>query len=237
MGCGTELARLHTPPDEHYGLPVVVCPGCGLACVRRPRGGLARWHTFLRAFAAARRLIGGGVLLVGLLVLGAVFSREIAVGLDDALVGKPFTTLFKSDTLVLRRLGSWWTYEGVWLVPVWGVAWIAIGLLTGVLFPHWKVRWWLVGMAALTVVWFLIHTSLLALRVWARFGTPVLETFAGTSTSDKELALVLLVLAAGVGLTALVMPAAQTSGRKLMTTKGLRSKRLTRTRKKRSREI
>ncbi len=34
-GCGVELRGVSAPPDPVYALPVCVCPGCGLACVRR----------------------------------------------------------------------------------------------------------------------------------------------------------------------------------------------------------
>ncbi|MDQ7013330.1 MAG: hypothetical protein Q9O74_05460 [Planctomycetota bacterium] len=236
MGCGKELARLRAPPDPHYGLPVVVCPGCGLACVRRPRGGLARWHTFLRALGAGLKLVGGGMLLVAVLALGLVFCAQVAEGLDEALVGKPFSAFFKPDAVVQQRLGDWWTYGGVWIVPVWGVAWLSIGLLTGVFFPHWRVRWWLVGMAGLTVAGFFIPTVLIALDDWVQYGTPPSVAAVRTRTDSNELASLLLPLAVGVGLTAVVMPFAQTAGQKRLATKGLRSKRLTRTRRKRSRE-
>ncbi len=34
LGCGLDLARVRAAPDPHYGLPLVVCPRCGAACVR-----------------------------------------------------------------------------------------------------------------------------------------------------------------------------------------------------------
>ncbi len=243
MGCGKELARhgrsgcrLHAPPDPHYGLPVVVCPGCGLACVRRPGGGTARWYTFLRAFAAARRLVFGGWLLVATLALGTMMCGGVAVGLEGAISDRPFTALFKLDAQVRQELGRWWAYQGLWIVPVWTGAWATVGLVAGAFFPHWKARWWVPGMAAFIVAAILVPTSLIALREWLRSGTPPVEAFRADGPGTNAALSLLLSLAAGVVLSGAVMPFAQAAGRKLATTKGLRSKRLTRTRRKRSRQ-
>lgn len=43
-------------PDPHYGLPVVVCPGCKLACVRTKHPDQEFWRSFRHHFRAFRML-------------------------------------------------------------------------------------------------------------------------------------------------------------------------------------
>lgn len=237
MGCGDELAHLLAPPDPHYGLPIVVCPGCGLACVRRPRGGAAGWQTFLRAFAAGRRLLLGGGLLIALLALGTVMCSGIASGLDEAVRGKQYTALFGPDEVVKARLRNWWALEGFWIVPVWAGVWATVGLAAGACFPHWRARWWVLGAPALIVTVLLVPIFLFVLGVWARDGTPPLDSFRRDGPDANGALSFLLPLAVGTVLSGAVMPLVQRAGRKLTPTEGLRSKRLARTRKKRSREL
>ena len=46
LGCGADLARTHVIRDPHYRLPIVICPDCGEACVRRVDPILQRWRAF-----------------------------------------------------------------------------------------------------------------------------------------------------------------------------------------------
>lgn len=80
--CGKDLSPIRAVPDPHYALPIVVCPGCCYAVVRRPwLGGASRrtrsrilgaWRAFLfRVF-----VVGLPMLLMGLMV--AAWSQELA---------------------------------------------------------------------------------------------------------------------------------------------------------------
>lgn len=49
MTCGLDLARLRVRRDQHYGLPLVICPSCATAAVRRKHPLLARYRQARRA--------------------------------------------------------------------------------------------------------------------------------------------------------------------------------------------
>jgi len=51
ISCGNDLSWIRAVPDPHYGLPVVVCPACDVACTRRK----PPIFTAIRRFKAARR--------------------------------------------------------------------------------------------------------------------------------------------------------------------------------------
>jgi len=55
--CLTELARIRAVPDPHYGLAVVVCPECSLACVRTKHPDRAFWRGVGRRVRSIRLFI------------------------------------------------------------------------------------------------------------------------------------------------------------------------------------
>jgi hypothetical protein len=75
ISCGFDLARVRVRPDPCYALPIVVCPDCGDAAVRRRHPMQQAWRTVLRlktslialAFQLAM-LIGGGAAVVAVCV-------------------------------------------------------------------------------------------------------------------------------------------------------------------------
>ena len=48
LGCGLDLARVRTIRDMHYGLPLVICPGCSTAAIRRRHPLQRLWRSFIR---------------------------------------------------------------------------------------------------------------------------------------------------------------------------------------------
>jgi len=75
----TELARIRAVPDPHYGLGVVVCPSCEMACVRTRHPDIQFWRNFRRLHLSIRLLIFKVLLSIGLgaLVFGLVmWARE-----------------------------------------------------------------------------------------------------------------------------------------------------------------
>lgn len=56
MSCGNDLSRIRAPLDPRIGMPVVTCPACGAACVRRHATALASRRRFRRAFAVGVHL-------------------------------------------------------------------------------------------------------------------------------------------------------------------------------------
>jgi hypothetical protein len=55
--CLTELARIRAVPDPHYGLAVVVCPKCSLACVRTKHPDQAFWRSVRRGLRSGRLMV------------------------------------------------------------------------------------------------------------------------------------------------------------------------------------
>jgi len=137
--CGSDLTRLPAPLDPQYRLPIVVCPGCRTAAVRRvhPTMVWARW--LRRAAFAAFMLASRGVstLLVAAVIVALTNSawsmlRELSLGVErlDQVV---------AVTLLLWLLAS--LLGGLWM---------------GLLFCHWNfvqiAAWWLAILLALPAI-------------------------------------------------------------------------------------
>lgn len=73
ISCGTDLSWIRAAPDPHYGLPVVVCPSCLLACTRRKPPTKAA----IRRFRLAIRT--GLVLLVELVMLALLAGMSVTI--------------------------------------------------------------------------------------------------------------------------------------------------------------
>jgi hypothetical protein len=147
--CGFELAGLRAPPDAHYALPVVVCPRCERAWVRRPHAGDATRRSALRLgrwgleLLARLGLLGAAVLGCGI-ALGALDR-----GLWFCLRGTPLPEIFSPEAAVAReRFVGWFREDGRLIFASWAFAWGAAGLVCGMAFPHWRARWCVVGALA-----------------------------------------------------------------------------------------
>jgi hypothetical protein len=66
LSCGRDLARVRPTREPHYGLNMIVCPGCGGRSVRRRRAPEADGRSFRRASRALAMLLAR--LLVTLLL-------------------------------------------------------------------------------------------------------------------------------------------------------------------------
>lgn len=82
LGCGFDLARVRTRPDPHYALPLVVCPDCGEAAVRRVHPHQVGWRAFLRVKASIIALViqlgllsGAAAAVIGVCVEGERWAR------------------------------------------------------------------------------------------------------------------------------------------------------------------
>ena len=76
ISCGLDLARVRVRPDPLYALPIVICPDCGEAAVRRMHPMKRAWRTVLRLNTSLialgfqlSLLIGGGSAVVAVCVL------------------------------------------------------------------------------------------------------------------------------------------------------------------------
>ncbi len=131
LGCGADLARIHVVRDPHYRLPIVICPDCGEACVRRVDPILQRWSAF-QPIALALCALFVQVLIVFLLapatagVIDAVpdiFPVPISGNVFDLLYNQSIAAMVVCVTLPLLTgvwmttgLGHWrpWLARAVW---------------------------------------------------------------------------------------------------------------------------
>lgn len=86
--CLTELARVRALPDPHYGLPVVVCPGCGRAVVRTKHPDRVFWRHKRLLLAGLWSVVWrlGLMVLAGLLMSLSVLAT--GYGLPEWLNGE-----------------------------------------------------------------------------------------------------------------------------------------------------
>ena len=131
LGCGADLARIRVIRDPHYRLPIVTCPGCGEACVRRLDPILQRWRAF-QSLAEALCALMVQVLIVLLLapatagvvdVVPDLLPVVISGDLFDLLYGQSLAALVIGVTLpvltgvwMTTGLGHWrpWLARAVW---------------------------------------------------------------------------------------------------------------------------
>jgi len=130
MTCGADLAPIRARREEHYGLPLVLCPRCGTAAVRRQRP-LRRWRATRRLGISLAALLAQLALLTGFISLTIVvcvmFGEEMARGHFG--IDQPETTVILALSFGLLPLGL-----GTWLTAGlrhWrgAAAWITFALL------------------------------------------------------------------------------------------------------------
>ena len=121
LQCGRDLARVRAVPEARYGLPVVVCPDCGWACVRRP-------HPFQRWWRTARRLD----LALTVLVLQVVAVAVLLPGMVSGAAGLAYLAdgHWGDADMVQAR---WFVVAGAGVAtPLVIGAWLTAG------FRHWR---------------------------------------------------------------------------------------------------
>lgn len=131
LGCGADLARIHVIRDPHYHLPIVICPGCGEACVRRVDPILRRWRAFQPAAAALCALLVQLLIVLLLATVTAyvvnavpdIFPVRISGNVLDLLYDQSIAAMVVGVTLPLLTgiwmttgLGHWrpWLARAVW---------------------------------------------------------------------------------------------------------------------------
>lgn len=161
--CGYDLSRLRAPPDPHYGLPVVVCPGCALGVVRRRDAMVSGWRQANKAAVAVagvavQALVFGLVCLLAMMLVSNIgFSARRDYGGNPLAVLTIGSRLLRSDevgpdllilTVLLVLLGLFagvWTRSSLAHVRPWWVwgAWAGIPVffscLAGVQYRLWEL--------------------------------------------------------------------------------------------------
>jgi hypothetical protein len=77
LNCGTDLATVRAVREPHYGLPLVICPCCGSAAVRRRHVIQQRWRGFLQVMRSLIAMLGQLAALI--LCIGAVITLCILI--------------------------------------------------------------------------------------------------------------------------------------------------------------
>lgn len=121
IGCGLDLARVRPVRDAQLDLPVVTCPRCGWACVRRLHP-LRRFARQSRRAARAAALLAIQLILVLGLAIGSV---ACARGIIETFFRTPLP-LGRDEWVALALMGV--------LFPLIVGTWLEAGL------PHWR-RW------------------------------------------------------------------------------------------------
>jgi len=77
LNCRRELGHIHAVPDPHYGLGVVVCPGCDTAVVRARHPDITFWRAVRHVRKSLQRIVL--VALFWALATGAVIGMALSV--------------------------------------------------------------------------------------------------------------------------------------------------------------
>tara|TARA_R110002072_G_scaffold42064_10_gene117977 strand:- start:131934 stop:132602 length:669 start_codon:yes stop_codon:yes gene_type:complete len=78
-----ELARIRAVPDQHYALPIVVCPNCSTACVRTKHPDQEFWRG-VRSLIRSLRVLIVQLILIALLPLLMLLSIGTAINMMEA---------------------------------------------------------------------------------------------------------------------------------------------------------
>ena len=115
LECGQGLARIRVVRDPHYGLPLVICPRCSWASVRRKNPSTRMWHDILRHFTALGFLfaqVALGFVLLGLTVaaVGSLQQGEFRLGRSTTMNGYWFGVIML--LVVLPTVTGTWLTAG-----------------------------------------------------------------------------------------------------------------------------
>lgn len=153
LSCGLDLARVRAVTEPHYGLPLVVCPECSVATVRRKEAVTAAWRRTLRTAAAIRAMVlrlAAGAVLMGASV-GIVFFLELEAESDRGFIMEVPGALLTGN--------SRWTSDEDWplavvFFTVWALVQTGVGILLSGGLAHWRPRAlpWVVWAAVLVLM-------------------------------------------------------------------------------------
>ena len=115
LECGQGLAMVRPQRDPHYGLPLVTCPRCSWACVRRKNPSTRMWHDILRRFTAlgflfAQITLGIVLLVLSVVAVGSLSQGEFRLGRSTTMNGYWFGVIML--LVVLPTLTGTWLTAG-----------------------------------------------------------------------------------------------------------------------------
>ena len=156
--CGLALGRIRAPLDPIYRLPVVVCPGCHAACVRRRHPLSELWRSLGRWRAAIWGLAWRGALGVLIVILWLACLSALESSLEQYRLTLPELcgyALGEKHNLVTCE--GWLDDHGVLYVVLAAGSSIAAGTMATAGLPHIRRRW---------VVWALLAGATACLPLW-----------------------------------------------------------------------
>lgn len=206
LSCGRDLARVRALVEPHYGLPVVVCPDCGRAVVRRRAPIIVRWRQFRRL----RRSVLGLAWRVG--VLAAALGATVPVILNLAsdlfrggLRGPVgiFKAMIGLDLAGRRVLVSWFESNQYEIVGVLAAS-LMVGVALRLALSH-------LGRGNALIVWIVLLTLCLSLDpFWEMIGAWVMGVEDKASVDlfppVREWLLRLMIATLTVGVSAVGLP-------------------------------
>lgn len=136
LDCGLDLARVRSSREPHYGLPLVQCPSCGAASVRRRHPLVVAWRRFGRVGFALMAGLLQLLLLAAFTALTMVFCVIAASQLHSGELPGPNDPVARSIILTLAVVLSFgigiWLTAGLshWRRPI---AWMAFSCWMAVL--------------------------------------------------------------------------------------------------------
>ncbi|MCC6320729.1 MAG: hypothetical protein IT438_04750 [Phycisphaerales bacterium] len=129
--CGHDLTRIPAPLDAHYALPIVVCPLCSAAVVRRADGARAVRRGVRRRLHATRRFAESVILL---LIFSAGFMG-LCWGLQSGLESHRLPFFEAMQGLFTAgpesRAWQWRNDVGIVVFVIWAIMGLASGAYLG----------------------------------------------------------------------------------------------------------
>ena len=182
ISCGTSLTRIRPGLDPHYGLRVVVCPGCGTACVRRRDPLVAGWRRFREIHRSLRQVVflplAAWALLAGA-IFGAALTLDLLRALNSSWTGLHGDLL--SGRAMAWRIPDWMRGSGEPFSPIVLVIFaFAAGLVLAFGLSHWR-RW------ALIPLWLGMWNLAVFMPLILRVAGTMIDTVAAAAFGESVL--------------------------------------------------
>lgn len=200
-GCGAELRREPAPPDPVYGLPVCVCPGCGVACVRRKH----RMRTHPVAFRRLDRAFNMLALAAVIVGVSAGTALAVAVGMAS-IAARDGGGPFMATLAAVRSSRPEELFSVGLLVGCVGMILAISGVLVSRVLWHWRARALVIAWGVVMALMAVVPTALAVYEIGVAWPAPPLgERVMGDILDNlpdraQVLAACWLVTACGIGL-------------------------------------
>lgn len=210
-----ELRLEPAPPDPVYGLPVCVCPGCGVACVRRRH----RLRTYPVAFRRLDRALNHLALSAAIVGVSAGTALGVSVGMT-AIAARDGRGPFAATLASVRSSRPEELLSIGLLIGSLGMIVAISGVLVSRVLWHWRARGLVLAWGVVMALMAVTPTALAVYGIGVAWPAPPMGERVMGDILDKlpdraqVLAACWLVTACGIGLDRAV-PRGDHRGRKL----------------------